>query len=154
MTARQQANLLGILFWVFTAFNIVLVVGIALIYIAIFGFVFSQVPQRPGEPDPAIIIPILIVVFTFAVVFTILFSIPKIIAGYGLKREKPWARTWAIVASVMAAMSFPLGTAIGVFGLVFLFGEEGKRYFESPEYGKLDPARHAMPVAPAPNSWQ
>lgn len=155
MTGRQQANLLGILFWVFTGFNVVLVVAIAVVYITIFGLVFSQVPQKPGEPDPMVFMSILIAIFVFAVVFTVLFSIPKIIAGYGLKREKPWARGWAIVASIMAAMSFPLGTAIGVYGLVFLFGEDGKKYFESPEYGRLDPARsHAMPVAPQPNSWQ
>jgi hypothetical protein len=155
MTGRQQANLLGILFWVFTAFNILLVVAIAVIYIAIFGFVFSQVPQKPGEPDPAIMMTILVAIFAFAVIFSILFSIPKMVAGYGLKKEKPWARTWAIVASIMAAMSFPIGTAIGVYGLVFLFGDEGKKYFESPEYGRLDPSRQqAMPIAPAPNSWQ
>lgn len=155
MTGRQQANLLGILFWLFTAFNVLLVIAIAAIYLAIFGFVFSQVPQKPGDPDPAIIMTVLIVVFVFAVIVTLLFSIPKVVAGYGLKREKPWARTWAIVASIMAAMSFPIGTAIGVYGLIFLFGDEGKKYFEGPEYGRLDPARQqAMPSAPQPNSWQ
>jgi hypothetical protein len=155
MTGRQQANLLGILFWVFTAFNILIVVAIAVIYIAIFGFVFSQVPQKPGDPDPAIMMTILIAIFAFAVIFSVLFSIPKMVAGYGLRKEKPWARTWAIVASIMAAMSFPIGTAIGVYGLVFLFGDEGKKYFESPEYGRLDPSRQQpTPIAPAPNSWQ
>ena len=95
---------------------------------------------------------ILMVVFVFVLAFTILFSIPKVVAGYGLRNEKPWARIWAIIASVMACMSFPFGTAIGVFGLVFLFGEEGKRYFESPDYGRLPLMAGINP--PPPNSWQ
>jgi hypothetical protein len=125
---------------------------IAIIYISIFGFVFTQVPQKPGEPDPAFVMVILIVAFAIALVFTVLFSIPKIVAGYGLRKQKPWARTWAIVASIMACMSFPFGTAIGVFGLVFLFSDEGKLYFEEVTRGKLGIPANMM--APQPNSWQ
>jgi hypothetical protein len=154
MTGQQHAKLLGLFFWLFTAFNIVLVVAIAIIYVAIFGFVFSQVPQRPNDPDPAVIMSILIAVFIFVVVFTVLFSIPKIVAGYGLRHGKPWARIWSIIASVMAVMSFPLGTALGVYGLIFLLGDDGKRYFESIEYGRLSMGNAAMTEPPAPNSWR
>ena len=154
MTGKEQARLLGIFFWVFTAFNIILIGAIAIIYIAIFGAVFSQMPHKAGEPGPEFILPFLIVIFSIAFVFTILFSIPKIIAGYGLRKEKPWARGWAIAAAIMACMSFPIGTAIGVFGLIFLFGDEGKRYFENPDYGRLDAVPNSITSAPPPNSCQ
>jgi hypothetical protein len=49
----------------------------------------------------------------------------------------------------MACMSFPIGTAIGVFGLVFLFSDEGKLFFDQQEYA----SRIGAP-APPPNSWQ
>jgi len=153
MNAHEKSRLLGLFFWIYTAFNVVLVAAIAILYIGIFGFVFSQVPQKAGDPPPELIMTILIVVFTFALVFTVLFSVPKIIAGYGLRNEKPWARTWALVASIMACMSFPFGTAIGVFGLIFLLSDEGKAYFDNPS----DRAQLAngQPVsAPQPNSWQ
>jgi len=154
MTGKQHARLLGILFWVFTALNVVLVGAIAILYISIFGFVFSQVPQKAGDPDPAVIMSILIAVFVFVLIFTVLFSVPKMVAGYGLRNEKPWARTWAIVACVMAVMSFPLGTALGVYGLIFLLGDQGKAYFESVEYGSLLAGNMTGVTPPAANSWQ
>jgi len=149
MTADDKARLLGLFFWLYTAFNLLVIVGIALIYLAIFGFVFSQVEQKPGEPPPELILGIVVVVFAAVAVVTLLISIPKIIAGYGLRNGKPWARAWAIVASVMACMSFPLGTAIGVFGLMFLFSEEGKQYFDQRSGGALFGTS-----APAPSSWR
>lgn len=153
MNAHDKSRLLGLFFWIYTAFNLLLVAGIAILYIAIFGVVFSQVPQKAGDPPPELIMTILVVAFTFALIFTVLFSVPKIIAGYGLRKEKPWARTWALVASVMACMSFPFGTAIGVFGLIFLLSEEGKMYFDSPAY-RTQLANGQQVTPPAPNSWQ
>ena len=149
MTPNDKARLLGLFFWLFTILNVVIVVGIAVIYIAIFGVVFSQQPQRANDPPPEFIIGILAAVFFFVLVITILFSVPKIVAGYGLRKGKAWARGWAIAASIMSCMSFPLGTAIGVFGLVFLFSDEGKVYFDSQTV-----AGAIGPSAPAPNSWQ
>lgn len=154
MTSDSKARLLGLLMWAYTAFNILLVAVIAVVYITIFGFVFTQVPQKPGEPDPAVFMGILIFAFAFALIFTILFSIPKIVAGYGLRNNKPWARTWAIVGSIMACMSFPFGTAIGVFGLVFLFSDDGKLYFDQIAQNAGQLAGVATPVIPQPNSWQ
>lgn len=152
MTSDSKARLLGLLMWLYVGFNLLLVAVIAIIYISLFGFVFTQVPQKPGEPDPAIIMAILIFAFALAFVFTVLFSIPKIVAGYGLRKQKTWARTWAIVASIMACMSFPFGTAIGVFGLVFLFSDEGKLYFDQVARGSLTAGAQMM--TPQPSSWQ
>ena len=149
MTPNDKARLLGLFFWLFTMLNVVIVVGIAVIYIAIFGVVFSQQPQRTNDPPPEFIIGILAAVFFFVLAITILFSVPKMVAGYGLRKRKTWARGWAIVASIMSCLSFPLGTAIGVFGLMFLFSDEGKLYFDQQEYGG-----RLGPTAPPPNSWQ
>ncbi len=153
MNAHDKARLLGLLFWIYTALNIVIVAGIAVIYIGLFGLVFTQVPQKAGDPPPELIMTILVVAFAIAFVFVILFSVPKIIAGYGLRTEKPWAWIWAVIASIMACMSFPFGTAIGVFGLIFLFSDEGKRYFNDPAY-RAELAGTANVAAPPPNSWQ
>ncbi len=153
MNAHDKARLLGLLFWIYTAFNIVIVAVIAVIYIGIFGMIFSQVPQKAGDPPPELIMTILVVIFAFTFVCVLLFSVPKIVAGYGLRKDKPWAWIWAVVASIMACMSFPFGTAIGVFGLIFLFSDEGKRYFNDPAY-RAHLAGKANVVPPPPNSWQ
>lgn len=154
MTPKDKARLLGLFFWLFTALKVVLVAVIAIVYIGIMGTVFSNMPQKAGDPPPEMIMSILVVVFAFVFIFTLLFSIPKIIAAYGLRNEKPWARTWAIVASIMCCLSFPFGTAIGVFGLIFLFDDAGKRYFEDPSYGRAELAGAGGVNSPPPNSWQ
>ena len=151
MSGQQHARLVGLLFWIFTGLNIALVAGIAALYVLV-GVALSGAPRDPGTPDPAFLMSIILVVFALALLLTILFSIPKIVAGYGLRRQKPWARVWAIVACVISCLSFPLGTAIGVYGLVFLFGDDGKRYFEEVERAQLgigDPL-----AAPVPDSWR
>jgi hypothetical protein len=154
MTPRDKARLLGLLFWIFAGFNVAIVALIGVAYVVIFGAVFSNVPHKPGEPGPEVILPIMILIFAFILLYVVLFSIPKIVAGYGLRNEKSWARIWAIIASIMACMSFPFGTAIGVFGLVFLFGDDGKRYFESPDYGAQGLVEDVPFTAPEPNTWK
>jgi len=154
MTPRDKAKLLAIFFWAFTALNVVVIALIAVVYIGIMGAVFSNMPHKASDPPPELIMSILVVVFAFVFIFTVLFSIPKVVAGYGLRKEKPWARTWAIIASIMCCLSFPLGTAIGVFGLIFLFDDSAKRYFEDPNYGSGQLAGAGSVSAPPPNSWQ
>ncbi len=149
MSANDKAKLLGLLFWAYTALNIFVIVLIAVIYLVIFGAIFSTAPQKPGDPPPELILAIMGIIFVVMLGMVMLFSIPKIVAGYGLRKNKPWARTWTIIASIMICMSFPLGTAIGVFGLIFTFSDEGKLYFENrTAAGQLGMNQ------PAPNSWQ
>jgi hypothetical protein len=153
MTAPDKARLLGLFFWLFTILNIVLIAVIGVVYVAIFGAVFAAAPHKASDPPPELIIPIIAGIFIFVLIFTALFSIPKIVAGFGLRKQRSWARTWAIIASIMCCLSFPIGTAIGVFGLVFLFSDEGKRYFDEISYGQLGQG-YATPPPPPPNSWQ
>jgi len=162
MTGKEQARLLGLLFWLLTAFQLFLILIIGIIYAVFVGAILGTQPHRPNDPPPEIFIPIIIAVVAILCVMTFLFAIPKIVAGYGLRKEKPWARTWAIVASVMAAMHFPFGTAVGVYGLIFLFGDAGKAYFDGPKYGSLSPGFYTgIPFdaqssvhAPEPAGWR
>src|SRR5580765_5492854 len=154
MTGREQAKLLGLFFWLFTGLQVLVLLLIGIIYFVVIGILVASVPHKPGEPGPEIMLPILFVVMVIIGVFVAIFSIPKVVAGYGLRREKSWARIWATIACCMALLSFPLGTALGVWGLIFLFGDEGKRYFEGPEYGRLDSYSSQGVNPPLPNSWQ
>jgi hypothetical protein len=151
MTGKDHARLLGLLFWLLTGFQLLIVGLIGLLYIFVFGAMFATMPQKANDPPPELILIIVVAVVAILFVSTLLFAIPKIVAGYGLRKEKSWARVWAIVASCMGLMAFPFGTAVGVYGLVFLLGENGRAYFEDPDYGRLSPNRVA---APPPNSWQ
>ena len=154
MTGRDHAKLLGLLFWLLTGFQIAIVGLIGVFYVFFFGIIFSSMPHRPNDPPPEMFLPIMIFVVAILLISTLAFSIPKVVAGYGLRKEKSWARVWAIVACCMAVMSVPLGTAVGVYGLIFLLGDNGKAYFEDPNYGRIGDGIGANIAAPVPNSWQ
>ena len=79
------------------------------------------------------------IIFIFAGIF--------LMAGWKLLKEKSGARTWGIVASIIALFGFPLGTALGIYGLWFLFGEQGKQFY-------LGGVNQNMYNAPPPNHWQ
>lgn len=142
--------------WIFSGLQllITLVLGvIGVIYFVVLGAVMSNAPHKTNEPDPIVILPFIAIIFAIIGGVFILTSIPKVIAGYGLRKEKSWAKPWTIVACIMACMNFPLGTAVGVYGLVFLFSDAGKQYFGNPSYGQLSGVSNPM-SSPPPNSWQ
>ena len=138
------------LFWIFCGLQLFVVALIGVIYMLFAGVIVATAERKANEPDPAIILPFILIIFLIVGGVFLLSSIPKIVAGYGLRKEKSWAQPWAIVACVMACMSFPLGTAVGVYGLIFLLGDAGKAYFNDPAYGKLG----GQMSTPPPNSWQ
>ena len=51
-------------------------------------------------------------------------SIPSLIAGIGLLKQKGWARTLAVALAVLALACFPLGTVAGLYTLWVLTHKE------------------------------
>jgi hypothetical protein len=52
-------------------------------------------------------------------------------AGVGLLQYRNWGRTLTIIMSVFMLFSFPIGTAIGVYGFWVLFSQEGREFYKS-----------------------
>ena len=68
-------------------------------------------------------IPFLSGILTFALVICLLSIVLPIVAGYALLKRKPWGRTLALVNAWLIVLSFPFGTALGIYTLiVFLKG--------------------------------
>ncbi|MGH9814978.1 MAG: hypothetical protein ACRD6I_02770, partial [Candidatus Acidiferrales bacterium] len=44
----------------------------------------------------------------------------SIAAGYGLMQREPWGRTLALVMGLLALLSVPFGTALGIYTLIVL----------------------------------
>jgi len=150
MTGKEHAKLLGLLFWIYAGLNVLILGFVSLIWVGMFGMMMSEVSRMPShgnEPPPEAIFGFVIFVFLIVVAVSILFLIPKIIAGFGLRNGKSWAKVWAIIACCLAVINFPLGTALGVYGLWFIFGDIGKAYFDNPSN------LNNMPPPP-PNNWQ
>jgi hypothetical protein len=129
MTTKEHNKFVGMFLMIHGGFQTLLMLFVALIYAVIEAGIFGTAKREEEQ----IIGMVFVAVVALVVLFSLVFTIPQIIGGWKIMKEKPNARIWGIIASIVACMSFPLGTAAGVYGLWFLFGEEGKRFYENPQ---------------------
>ncbi len=145
MTGKDHNKLLGIFHLVQGGLQALGGLMVTVIY-GIIGVAISSNARRPDEE----FMGILFVVLAFVIgPLVLLFAGINLIAGYKMIKEKAGARNWGIAASILSLLSFPLGTALGVYGLWFLFGDEGKNHY----LGNNNYAPQSFPPPP-PNSWQ
>ncbi|HEY0321024.1 MAG TPA: hypothetical protein VGC66_08740 [Pyrinomonadaceae bacterium] len=101
---------------------------LTMLVMVVFSFIILDwvaASDTKGEMPIGFIAAVLIVSF----LFHLLFTVPSLIAGFGLLKRRHWAKTASLVAGVMSAMSFPIGTAVCVYTFWFLLGESGKDFY-------------------------
>ena len=123
MTDEQHNKFIGIAFLVHGGFQML----ILLLLMAMFSFIFSFPPNRPGDPGPPI--AFFGVFFAVMFVFQLVFTTPSFVAAYALFKRKSWARIAAIIAGVLSSMHVPIGTAACVYALWFFLGENWKSVY-------------------------
>ena len=146
MTPREHNKLVGIFLMAHGAFQGAVMLLLCVIYGILGGALFVGGKQHEEKMVGLVFIGIIFIIAIIALVFLT----PQIVGGYKLWKERPGARNWGIVGSIVSCLSFPIGTAAGVYGLWFLFGDLGKQFYlgSSPQYAFQNPP------APPPNSWQ
>ncbi|MCU0239542.1 MAG: hypothetical protein MUC29_08880 [Pyrinomonadaceae bacterium] len=144
MTAKEHNRLSGVFLLAHGAFQGAMMIFICLIY-GVFGSAIFVTAKKQEDQFIGIffIAAILIVAFVSSI-----FVVPQIIGGYKLLKEKPNARMWGIVGSIVSCLSFPFGTAAGVYGLWFLFGDIGKNYYTANNSNK-----DVFENPPPPQNW-
>lgn len=125
MTPEQHNKYLG---WSHLGYGAIFLL-FTLLIMGFFGVAMIGAMLSGPSAGAAELFMILFVWLFIAVVYGAMI-IPSFIAGYGLLKRKRWARTWAIIAGVVAAMSFPFGTAVCVYTFWMLFSEPGKILFD------------------------
>ena len=85
-----------------------LIMGI--LFFSLFHIIADFIDEHEAEFILTIIANILMIVI-------VVLSIPGIIAGIGLFKRKEWARIFALILSVLHLVSFPIGTAVGVYSI-------------------------------------
>lgn len=90
-----------------------LIVAIAILMGSIFSII-SSIPSADMPPDAAQIMQSIGGILTF--IFVVL-SVPYFLTGYGILKRYEWSRILGIVVSVLALLSFPIGTAIGAYSI-------------------------------------
>jgi hypothetical protein len=59
--------------------------------------------------------------------FILLVSAPGVVGGVGLLKRKSWSRILVMVLCCLNLLSFPIGTAVGVYGLWVLTRPEAQQ---------------------------
>ncbi len=98
------------------------------------GMIFGGIAGVLGfigvhEPDATIALPIIGFIGTVLTVMLVIFSIPSIVAGFGLLNLQNWARILTIVLSALYLFKVPIGTAVGIYGLWVLLSPGAEPLF-------------------------
>jgi hypothetical protein len=127
---NKHVKLLGALFIIWGAMGLVAL--LTLIILAIIGTgLLAFEDARAGLIMGSLG---LIVIFVAAIA-----SLPNIFAGLGLIRYQNWGRVLAIVLSFLNLFAFPLGSAMGIYGLWVLFQPEVVQAFRPQGHSQAQP---------------
>lgn len=143
MTSKDHNKLIGIFLLIHGGFQMLIMVIVMLIY----GGIGAALTMSAKGDDKFVGVAFFIAIL-FVVVISAVILLPQIIGGWMMFKEKPNAKIWGIIGSILALFSIPFGTAAGVYGLWFLFGDEGKYFYD----GGNQMISNNPP--PPPNSWQ
>lgn len=143
MTPREHNNLLGIFFFVQAGLQ--LFGGI--IAIIIYGGMGTFMLTASREDGAQAMGGIFIVAAIFVAIFIFAFAAFYAYAGMKIRKHESIGRVLGIIGSILALLSFPLGTALGIYGLWFLLGEQGKSIYSGEGLASSTPP-------PPPHGWQ
>lgn len=110
---------------------------LALMMMVMMAFFLSIPDNGRGGPPPR---EMFVVMFGFISLIYVAFAVPSIIAAYGLRKKKKWARIASIVAGVVAAMNVPIGTASCVYAMWFFLGDNWKEVYPEVAFAKDEKA--------------
>lgn len=88
--------------------------SIGLVIGGIVFFIFHFIGEFSGDHDANFVLSI---IANVVITMVLILSLPGIIAGMGLYKRKEWARILTIIISIFNLLSFPLGTALGVYSI-------------------------------------
>ena len=130
---------------------------VMLILCVVYGIIGAAI-MGGGRGDERMVGIVFVFMVVFLAIFAVLFAGSQILGGYKMYKERANARTFGIIGAIVLCLLFRSATAAGVYGLWFLFGEEGKRFYlggarEQPVFQNVQPTFENSPPPP-PNSWQ
>ena len=102
----------------------------SIVILALFGGLAALI-GADHDPDGPAAAAMFGVLGTIGFVVMLAASLPTIFTGFGLLKFRPWAQTLAIVIAIINLLSFPFGTAIGVYALWVLFNSRTKPLFRA-----------------------
>lgn len=128
-----HVRILGWIYIVSGGLSLLFVLGIAaMMFLA--GGAAATTPGSPDGPSGASAAAMLGGMGMIVIAVGAVFALPSLVTGWGLLQGARWARIVGILMSIVSLIGFPIGTAIGIYGLVILFNPETVALFDSPQF--------------------
>ena len=122
---QTHVKVLAILLIVFGAFYVV-----GGLFLLVLAGGAAGIVGISGDPEALAAIPFIGLLGSFLMVFLLALGVPKLIAGIGLLKYQSWARILTIVLCALSLINFPVGTAIGAYGLWVMLKDETEALFK------------------------
>lgn len=113
---NEHLNLLSIFYFIFGGLTI-FTSFIILVYITLFSAIFTNIPLEGSDIED---FPFEILFFVFAGLFLLVFGYGILLIIAGINIRKKAKRVFSLIIGAMALISFPFGTAMGVFSIIVL----------------------------------
>jgi hypothetical protein len=136
MTARQHLDLVGLFYILYGGMTLAIGALMFLLF-GLGGLGMGVAGAGGGDQDLLVMSGIYGMAAVMTGLIVALFGLPFVIVGFGLRRRKPWSRIAGIVLGALALMNFPLGTLLGVYGIVKLVDDEVRGLLESGAQDEL-----------------
>ena len=130
MTGADHNRILAFGFAVFAAIFFFTFLLLLLVTTGVFVALGFSLASESGD-DKQVGIGILGGIFTvvFYVVLGLICVLPTALASWKLFKRKSRARLWATVAAIVILPVLPMGTALGIYALWFLYSPVGKHFY-------------------------
>jgi hypothetical protein len=116
----SHKRILGIIFTVTSIMSMLVAFFLNIFFSVLWTFIMSQAGAEEQFP-----LQFIAMLFEYLPWIIIVFSIPSLIAGIGLLNKASWAMTLALILGCLKLISFPIGTAIGVY-TIWVYSEDQK----------------------------
>ena len=129
MTGADHNKILAIGFAAFAAIFLLTFLLLALVSIGVFiglGITFANESGDPNQAGIGILGAIVTVIFYGGL--GIICVLPPALASWKMLKRRPRARVWGIIAAIVVLPILPLGTMLGIYGLWFFFGAQGRSF--------------------------
>jgi hypothetical protein len=140
---QEHIKILGILNIVLGSLTAVAGLCVLLIFGGAGGLIAAAAHSADSDLPSNLAAPAVFLIGVAIAGFLLVLSLPAIVGGWGLLKFRPWSRVLMIVVSVFHLLHFPLGTALGVYGIWALMSEPARQLLQN---GGVLPAYPPQPV--------
>jgi hypothetical protein len=137
MTPQDHNKVIGIMHLVWGGLNALLMLIFIPFIIIILG------PMGSDTTAPLELRAVFAIFGVFIATLALVFGIPPMLAGYAMLKRKSWARVLGVISACLFAFSFPVGTALCVYTMWFMFGQ-GEHFYRNDAFGETQNRRKPL----------